>query len=322
MDRWLDELGIYDFFGVICPSIFLIGFIWLFITINFQNNDTAYIKNILEIFYCKSGQSIDVINIVDLKYFVYLYLIVLFYVVGMFMHEIGHIVMEVYVLGVFKFFSQDISSCIKTLIQYLTYGNNESEETFLMYNYSNDNSIERNIWFKLMLEQHFDHSVDSKEISNDLEYNIVTFKEKIGFIICRRLDIFKWACTKEKYDKFEKLLKLSAAFFQHCKRVVNLQGKSKTSRKKKAIYGFSRNLYSIFFLASIFLILFANIGYIKISETVFYRELFCYILVAGVFLIKAVRYKHMEVIDVIRTYKYLVYERNDELTKRKIQHDA
>lgn len=140
MDKWLEEFGIYDFLGVLCPGIFAIGIIYIFDHIN--NNLNCFNEIIRHV-----GVTPDAAN---LQYFFYIYIIVAIYIFDSFIHVVGHIFSEIYSTGF-----GGISKAMKIIIEEqlpscLGDGNSEAENIFLVVDMSNSNEEECETWFRMM----------------------------------------------------------------------------------------------------------------------------------------------------------------------------
>ena len=72
MDKWLEEFGIYDFLGVICPGIFALGVFYIFDHIN--NSLNCFNEIIRHVGVTP--------NATNLQYFFYIYIIVVIYIFG------------------------------------------------------------------------------------------------------------------------------------------------------------------------------------------------------------------------------------------------
>ena len=275
MDKWLEEFGIYDFLGVICPGIFAIGLFYIFDHIN--NSLNCFNEIIRHV-----GVTPDATN---LQYFFYIYIIVVIYIFGSFIHEIGHIFSEIYSTGLSGILDVLENAIEKQLPKCFGDGNSEAENTFLLFDMSNSNKKERETWLELM--------------NNTKSRDRYPYKINLNFE------------TKTPNDIEDAKLK-SAAFYQHCKRYVSYKGYGRTSKKKDAIYGLSRNVSWMFLVLLITLVVFCNMGKFDTTYEQYYVQCGIYSLFAFVFGCKFVRYKNMEVIDVIRTYKCLVENEKDK----------
>lgn len=276
MDKWLEEFGIYDFLGVICPGIFAIGVFYIFDHIN--NSLNCFNEIIRHVGVTP--------NAVNLQYFFYIYIIVAIYIFGSFIHEVGHIFSEIYSTG-FRGILNVIDSVIEEqLPKCFGDGNSEAENTFLLYDMSNSNQKERENWFELM--------------------NITKCGDKYPY----KLDFdFGKIVAGDIYDVKLK----SAAFYQHCKRYVSYKGYGRTSKKKDAIYGLSRNISWMFLALLVTLVVFCNMEKFDTTYEQYYVQCGLYSIFAFIFGCKFVRYKNMEVIDVIRTYQCLVENKEDKV---------
>lgn len=276
MDKWLEEFGIYDFLGVMCPGIFALGIGYMFCDIN----HLSYIsKEIVKHLGIKITGN-------NLQYFSYIYIIVAVYIFGSFIHEIGHMFSEIYSTG-FNGISRLAKRAIKEQIPLCFYkGNSEPENTFLLYDMANSNQKERETWFLLMNNT---ENTMCQDQNDDKKYPY-------------KLD-FKFGKIQSNSDKVKLI---SAAFYQHCKRYVAYKNYGRTSKKKDAIYGLSRNVSWIFLALLIVLLIFCNLNKLDTTKVEFYIQFVVYSIFSLVFACKFVRYKNMEVIDVIRTYKCLV----------------
>lgn len=165
-------------------------------------------------------------------------------------------------------------------------GNSEAENTFLLYDMSNSNEKERETWFELM--------------------NTTKCGDKYPY----KLDFdFGTIVAGDIYDVKLK----SAAFYQHCKRYVSYKGYGRTSKKKDAIYGLSRNISWMFLALLVTLVVFCNMEKFDTTYEQYYVQCGLYSMFAFIFGCKFVRYKNMEVIDVIRTYQCLVENKEDKV---------
>lgn len=274
MDKWLEEFGIYDFLGFICPSVFALGIGYAFCDVN----QLGYINDSI-----KKYLGIEA-NEGNVQYFAYIYVIVAVYIFGSFIHEIGHIFSEIYstgINGIWKLVENIIEEQIPACFEF---GNFEPENTFLLCDMANSNEKERVIWFELMN--------NTKSIFDDKNKNKYPY----------RVD-----CEFQNLNSRDEEVKMkSAAFYQHCKRYVSYRGYGRTSKKKDAIYGLSRNVSWMFFTLLILLVIFCNLGKLNTTIEQFYIQFVIYSIFSFVFACKFVRYKNMEVIDVIRTYKCLI----------------
>lgn len=284
MDKWLEEFGIYDFLGFICPSVFALGIGYIF----YEINKLEFIGDIMQVNLCIE------VSESNIQYFFYIYVIVAVYIFGSFIHEIGHIFSEVYstgINGIFKLVEkiveEQIPACFGT-------GNFEPENTFLLCDMANSNEKERAIWFELM--NNTKNTFDSEN------------KNKYPYRIC---------CGFKNLDSRKKEVKIkSAAFYQHCKRYVSYRGFGRTSKKKDAIYGLSRNVSWMFFTLLMVLVIFCNLDKFNTTIEQFYIQFTIYSMFSFVFACKFVRYKNMEVIDVIRTYKCLIENRDEKFENK------
>lgn len=276
MDKWLEEFGIYDFLGVMCPGVFALGIGYMFCDIN-------HLSYINEEIVKHLGIKITGNNI---QYFSYIYIIVAVYIFGSFVHEIGHMFSEIYSTG-FNGISRLAERAIKEQIPLcFDKGNSEPENTFLLYDMANSNQKERETWFLLMNQTGAVLSNHSIMIKN------------YPYRLC---------CDFNELQLCEDEVKIkSAAFYQHCKRYVAYKNYGRTSKKKDAIYGLSRNVSWIFLALLMVLLIFCNLNKLDTTEVEFYIQFVVYSIFSLVFACKFVRYKNMEVIDVIRTYKCLV----------------
>lgn len=285
IDKWLDMLGLYDFLGVICPGIFAAGmalFLW-YVNICVDEKLLCVWSNVdYYLWYVNGGVNCEILNSISnnsiyyniLKYFLYVFIVVAIYVLGSCVHELGHwckivanTVSDWLCLKSFKF-----SESIKRVL-------GEAEKLFLELDLSNSSLDERKIWFKLMKRGDFCRNNSEYYLAGELDGNI----------------------------KNEDLEKISSAFYQHCKRVVLLNGCGASSKKKESIYGFCRNM-SVIFGCAILFVLFCyfvlGINNIRVFSGVGYEFTFL-IFFFVVFCSKSIRYKNMEVVDTIRTYRYL-----------------
>lgn len=298
INKWLDMLGLYDFLGVICPGIFAIGIGIVLFYINFDGNS---ISNQFDIPYKV------------IKYFVYAFSVVAIYVLGSFLHEIGHYFAHIYNVGFGEAIDQISWSIGKSKKALFGSGNNETEKLFLIYDFSNTNKFERQAWYELMKQVDFCRNNNEFAIVGELEDNI--------------------------RDNYEEFTNRSAAFYQHCKRVISLKGVSTSSKKKESIYGFCRNISAIFGLAIMgvigcIIVHLGNFAFIQIMNFTFdffciknfgyyirkiieddslvkyILEIVCLLPLFVVFSAKSIRYKNMEVVDTIRTYRYLAENKN------------
>ena len=276
MEKWLEEFGIYDFLGVICPGIFAIGVFYIFDHIN--NSLNCFNEIIRHVGVTP--------NATNLQYFFYIYIIVVIYIFGSFIHEVGHIFSEIYSTG-FRGILNVIDSVIEEqLPKCFGDGNSEAENTFLLYDMSNSNEKERETWFELM--------------------NTTKCGDKYPY----KLDFdFGKIVAGDIYDVKLK----SAAFYQHCKRYVSYKGYGRTSKKKDAIYGLSRNISWMFLALLVTLVVFCNMEKFDTTYEQYYVQCGLYSIFSFIFGCKFVRYKNMEVIDVIRTYQCLVENKEDKV---------
>lgn len=282
MDKWLEDFGIYDFLGVMCPGIFALGIGYMFCDIN----HLSYInKEIVKHLGIKITGN-------NLQYFSYIYIIVAIYIFGSFIHEIGHMFSEIYSTG-FNGISRLAERAINEQIPLcFDKGNSEPENTFLLCDMANSNQKERETWFLLM-----------NQTGVVLSNHRIMIKN-YPYRIC---------CNFDELQLREDEVKIkSAAFYQHCKRYVAYKNYGRTSKKKDAIYGLSRNVSWIFLVLLIVLLIFCNLNKLDTTEAEFYIQFVVYSIFSLVFACKFVRYKNMEVIDVIRTYKCLVENKENE----------
>ena len=282
VDKWLDMLGLYDFLGVICPGIFAAGmalFLW-YVNIGIDENLLYVSVDINDyLWHVTGGVNYEMLNnIINnnihynlFKYFSYAFIIVAIYVLGSCVHELGHWC---------KILANMVADCDRVKkSDALSKVFGEAEGMFLISDLSNSSIVERNIWFKLMQCCDF--------CRNDGEYYLE------GAVV--------------EHVKKEDLEKISPVFYQHCKRVVLLNGCSASFKKKESIYGFCRNMGVIFGCAILFVLfcyfvlginnirVFSGVGY-EFTFLIFFFVVFCS---------KSIRYKNMEVVDTIRTYRYL-----------------
>lgn len=210
-----------------------------------------------------------------LKYFSYVFVIVAIYVLGSCVHELGHFCKMV--VNTVANWSRLKSFKISEFAEG-SFG--EAEKLFLKLDLSNSSLEERKVWFKLVKQVDFCRNNREYYLDGELDDNI------------------------KKDDNIEKI---SPAFYQHCKRVVLLNGCGDSSKKKESIYGFSRNMSVIFGSAIIFVLwcyFWIGIKDIKAFSGVGY-ELAVLMFFFVVFSSKSIRYKNMEIVDTIRTYRYL-----------------
>lgn len=283
MNKWLEDFGIYDYLGVVCPSIFALGMMYIFAKINHISVNDCILK------YWETE-----ISKINIESCVYTYIIVAVYIFGSFIHEVGHIFFEMYstgIKGILKYVEKIIEEQVPLCFGK---GNSEPENTFLLCDMANSNEKEREIWFYLM-----NNTKDTSTGENKYRYP------------------YRVGCGFKNLNSYEKEVRVkSAAFYQHCKRFVIYQGYRGTSKKKEAIYGLSRNISWMFLTLLIVLLIFCNLGKFNTTIEQFYIQFTIYSIVSFVFACKFVRYKNMEVIDVIRTYKCLI-ENRDEKVKNK-----
>lgn len=288
VDKWLDMLGLYDFLGVICPGIFAVGmgvFLW-YVNIGIGDNLWHANTGISDyLWHVNTGINDEFLNFIVkhsfLKHFLYAFIIVAIYVLGSFIHELGHYCANIYNVGIWIGLLQFLGSVINNF-KILFKGNCEAEKLFMERDFSNSNIVEREIWFELMQRGDFCKDNEQYRVNGTLEENL-------------------------KKEKFENFKKLSAAFYQHCKRVISMKGFSASSKKKESIYGFCRNIGVIFGIMMIFVVwcsFTTEVKNIKLFGTLKNELIFLSIFFI-VFSAKSIRYKNMEVIDTIRTYRYL-----------------
>lgn len=287
MDKWMDMLGLYDFLGVICPGIFVSGSIILIMLTN--SNIIVPYMSYSEVF--KSLISNESL-MSTYSCYIYAYIIVVVYVLGSLVHELGHIgewihnhglksILKIthpkdWIHGIFG------DGCIK------------AEEGYLTEDLSNSNKLERMYWFALLIKSDF------------------TKRKLKGFSI----DCFDMFNIKRKEEEVKMV---SSEFYQHCKRVVSINGLDHSSKKKESIYGFSRNISFIFLdliILFVGLLLFGKLS-IKCLSAKFLLEIgFCFAIFI-VFRIKSIRYKNMEIVDVLRTYRYIADNKKQFYANKK-----
>ena len=306
LNKWLDMLGLYDFLGVICPGIFATGLGLSLIYINVDISSEAVYS------------FINQYKVV--KHFVYSFSVVSIYILGSFIHEVGHYFAHIYNVGCKSAISQISFSIRKSRKAFSEKGNDEAEKLFFIYDFSNTNIIERSIWFELMKRGDFCRNNNEFDISGSLDSNIQLVTENFKI--------------------------KSAAFYQHCKRVISLNGYSASSKKKESIYGFCRNISAIFggaiacilggIVFSLGCCLITVLSSVTVDKTVisiivdfvkqiiqekllvkYFLEIIVLLPFFVVFSAKSIRYKNMEIIDTIRTYRYLAENKKKHSKKQK-----
>lgn len=294
MDKWMDMLGLYDFLGVICPGIFVAGSIILIMLTNsniivdcmsYSDIFTSMIKN-------KSLMK-------TFSYYIYAYIIVVIYVLGSLVHELGHIGEWIHNHGLNSILNiAHPKGWIKGI---LIDGCTRAEERYLTEDLSNSNAIERKYWFKLLMKSDFTRR--KIEGSNIKILYLSIFKEKHECEYEQKVNEYHITKNKKEDVCKKEIKNISSEFYQHCKRVVANNGLDHSSKKKESIYGFSRNISFIFLDLAIVLIIVSISD--RPSDTGLLKEILCCFFAFVVFRIKSIRYKNMEIVDVLRAYRYI-----------------
>lgn len=319
MDKWLDELGIYDFLGVVCPAVFFMGMTVIFLSINDLCGNIDFIKNLYDMILSKDNiillEENQILQKIDTKYFIYIFYIVFIYVLGMFLHEIGHICMEIFSLGIWRFCRNNLLYFVFSNIKVFLCGNFANEETYMQHNICDSNNIERKEWFKLMFRDDFGNETFIRYRKINFNQISLNFEDKLKYLCYKIFSAFTCvSITQRKYIKDKYIKEISAAFFQHCKRVVYFKKCGKSSKKKKAIYGLARNIAFVFWLALVVLIYLKHNNLLGENAICVETQMILYIVSLIVFSCKAIRYKNMEIVDVMRTYRCLTLIENGRIS--------
>lgn len=298
MDKWMDMLGLYDFLGVICPGIFVAGSIILIILTN--SNILVDCMSYSDIF--KSITKNESL-MKTFSYYIYAYIIVVIYVLGSLVHELGHIGEWIHNHGLNTILN--ISHPKVWIKGIFIDGCTRAEERYLTEDLSNSNELEREYWVKLLIKSDFTRRKIKDFNVNELY--VFIFEEKPKCEYGQEVNEYNIK-QKQEDDVLQKKIKnISAEFYQHCKRVVAINGLDHSSKKKESIYGFSRNISFIFLdLAIILIVLSINnrLSYTDFNTNLL-KEILCCLFAFTVFRIKSIRYKNMEIVDVLRAYRYI-----------------